>query len=61
MSDWNSDLLLGYITAILITLILVLGIAIPRSISEERNIEKELKIKEMEIYKEERSDDLSIK
>lgn len=46
----DKDILVGYITAVLITLILVLGIAIPRSISEERNIEKELKLKEMEIY-----------
>lgn len=46
----DKNILAGCITAVLITLILVLGIAIPCSISEERNIEKELKLKEMEVY-----------
>lgn len=44
----DKDILVPCITVVLITLILVLGIAIPYSISEKRNIEKELKLKEKE-------------
>lgn len=44
----DKDILVGCITAVLITLILVLGVAISYNTSVERNIEKELKLKEKE-------------
>lgn len=46
----DEDFVVGCITAIIITLIIVLGIAIPCLISEERNIEKEITFKEIEVY-----------
>lgn len=38
------------ITSVLIFSILILGIAIPCLISEKRNIEKEITLKQMEVY-----------
>ena len=46
----DKDFLVGCITGIIITLIITLGIAIPCSISEKRNIDKEIMLKRMEIY-----------
>ena len=43
----DKDILVGCITAVLIILILVLGVAISYNTSVERNIEKELKLKEI--------------
>lgn len=50
MNDDTKDLLICCITIILVTLTITLGIAIPRSISEKRNIEKEITLKQLEIY-----------
>ncbi len=44
------------ITSILIFLTIILGIAIPCSISEKRNIEKEIRLKQIELYGEEIND-----
>ena len=46
-NELDKDLLLGYITAILI---IVLGIVVPSLISEKRNIEKEITLKQIEVY-----------
>ena len=48
-SDLDPDLVFACLTAIIVVIILILGIAIPGSISEERNIEKEIKLKEIEM------------
>lgn len=41
------------ITIMLILTIIIVGISIPCLISEKRNIEKELKLKQIEVYGEE--------
>ena len=46
----DKDLKGRLITIIIIILIIVLGIAIPCLISEKRNIEKEITLKEIEVY-----------
>ena len=48
-NEIDKESLLVSITIILVTLIVVLGLGIICSISEKRNIEKELKLKEMDI------------
>lgn len=47
--DFKATLLVSTFVAILIIAIII-SIAIPCLISEKRNIEKELKMKELEIY-----------
>ena len=52
----DEDNLVLCITIILIVLIIVLGISVPCLISEKRNIEKELLLKEIEVYGERRTE-----
>lgn len=53
--DFKATLLVSIFVAILIIAIII-SIAIPCLISEKRNIEKELKMKELEIYGEYREE-----
>ena len=48
--DIDGEDLIVSATIIIVFLIIVLGIAIPCLVSEKRNIEKELILKEYEIY-----------
>ena len=54
--NMDEDNLVLCITIILIVLIIVLGISVPCLISEKRNIEKELLLKEIEVYGERRTE-----
>ncbi len=45
----KEDLVIG-ITIIVVALIIILGIAIPCLIGQKRNIEREIKLKELEVY-----------
>ena len=49
----DKDILVECISVVAIVLIIALSIAIPCLISEQRNIDKELKLKQMELYGEE--------
>ena len=49
----DKDILVECITLVTIVLIIALSIAIPCLISEQRNIDKEIKFRQIELYGEE--------
>lgn len=50
MDDEMKEILITILFFIILIIIFISSIAIPCLISEKRNIEKELKMKELEIY-----------